>query len=205
MFFKCEHADVSLHLKSIISQNSLPHLGRENSRSFVSTLLKKQRWINSEFNIYYVSELGVCDNCSNPNFVSKKLWNVNLLPKIYLLLLCYYRNHHSLNSLFLVEAQRCTQFAVSCVQQTRGVVYNFHFRVYSSASKHISRIIGIKWFLRGAEHLEKDRTCVFIANHQSSLDVQGMISKKSLKSAVIHRQLCVKVVDNEIHDDLRNW
>ncbi|CRK90844.1 CLUMA_CG004534, isoform A [Clunio marinus] len=50
-----------------------------------------------------------------------------------------------------------------------------NFLVCCAGCKHISKVIGIKWTLRGAENLSKDRTCVFVANHQSSLDIQGMI------------------------------
>lgn len=44
----------------------------------------------------------------------------------------------------------------------------------STFCHHISTIIGLKWQLRGREHLEKDQACIIVANHQSSLDVLGM-------------------------------
>lgn len=34
--------------------------------------------------------------------------------------------------------------------------------------------MGLRWELRGKEHLEKDRACIIVANHQSSLDILGM-------------------------------
>ncbi|XP_071442358.1 1-acyl-sn-glycerol-3-phosphate acyltransferase alpha-like [Hetaerina americana] len=40
--------------------------------------------------------------------------------------------------------------------------------------RHISGLLGLKWELRGREHLEKEQACVIVANHQSSLDVLGM-------------------------------
>ncbi|XP_059480728.1 1-acyl-sn-glycerol-3-phosphate acyltransferase alpha [Neocloeon triangulifer] len=40
--------------------------------------------------------------------------------------------------------------------------------------RHISKLVGLRWELRGREHLEKDMACVIVANHQSSLDILGM-------------------------------
>jgi len=50
-----------------------------------------------------------------------------------------------------------------------------NFLVSSAGCRHVSKVIGITWTLRGSENLSKDRTCVIVANHQSSLDVQGMM------------------------------
>ncbi|XP_067006856.1 1-acyl-sn-glycerol-3-phosphate acyltransferase alpha [Anabrus simplex] len=44
----------------------------------------------------------------------------------------------------------------------------------SSICHHISGLIGLKWELRGTEHIEKEQACVIVANHQSSLDILGM-------------------------------
>ncbi|XP_031636282.1 1-acyl-sn-glycerol-3-phosphate acyltransferase alpha [Contarinia nasturtii] len=44
----------------------------------------------------------------------------------------------------------------------------------SSFCHHISTVLGLKWELRGKEHLEKDQACIIVANHQSSLDILGM-------------------------------
>ncbi|KAJ1520860.1 hypothetical protein ONE63_003947 [Megalurothrips usitatus] len=44
----------------------------------------------------------------------------------------------------------------------------------SAICKHISRLIGLRWTLRGGHHLEKQQACVIVANHQSSLDILGM-------------------------------
>jgi len=50
-----------------------------------------------------------------------------------------------------------------------------NFLVSCAGLKHVSKVIGIKWTLRGSENLSKDRTYIIVANHQSSLDVQGMM------------------------------
>lgn len=44
----------------------------------------------------------------------------------------------------------------------------------SSLCHHISNFLGIRWLIRGREHLEKERACIVVANHQSSLDILGM-------------------------------
>lgn len=51
----------------------------------------------------------------------------------------------------------------------------------------MSKVIGIKWTLRGSENLSKDRTYIIVANHQSSLDVQGMMGKREGESNDIIR------------------
>ncbi|KAH8305862.1 hypothetical protein KR044_000091, partial [Drosophila immigrans] len=40
----------------------------------------------------------------------------------------------------------------------------------------VTALIGLRWELRGKEHLEKDQACIIVANHQSSLDVLGMFN-----------------------------
>ncbi|XP_015596982.1 1-acyl-sn-glycerol-3-phosphate acyltransferase alpha [Cephus cinctus] len=44
----------------------------------------------------------------------------------------------------------------------------------SSICHHVSTLLGLRWEIRGREHLEKERACIIVANHQSSLDVLGM-------------------------------
>lgn len=42
--------------------------------------------------------------------------------------------------------------------------------------KHVTKVLGITWELRGREHLAEERGCVIAANHQSILDVLGMFN-----------------------------
>ncbi|XP_072765167.1 1-acyl-sn-glycerol-3-phosphate acyltransferase alpha isoform X2 [Anoplolepis gracilipes] len=49
-----------------------------------------------------------------------------------------------------------------------------NFLLASSLCHHINTLLGLRWELRGREHLEKDRACIIVANHQSSLDILGM-------------------------------
>ncbi|XP_053951556.1 1-acyl-sn-glycerol-3-phosphate acyltransferase alpha isoform X1 [Anastrepha ludens] len=44
----------------------------------------------------------------------------------------------------------------------------------STFCHRVSTLIGLRWELRGKEHLEKDQACIIVANHQSSLDILGM-------------------------------
>ncbi|XP_046418947.1 1-acyl-sn-glycerol-3-phosphate acyltransferase alpha isoform X1 [Neodiprion virginianus] len=44
----------------------------------------------------------------------------------------------------------------------------------SSVCHHVSTLLGLRWELRGREHLEKEQACIIVANHQSSLDILGM-------------------------------
>ncbi|XP_015113789.1 1-acyl-sn-glycerol-3-phosphate acyltransferase alpha [Diachasma alloeum] len=44
----------------------------------------------------------------------------------------------------------------------------------SSLCHHISTLLGLRWELRGREHLEKERACIIVSNHQSSIDILGM-------------------------------
>lgn len=40
----------------------------------------------------------------------------------------------------------------------------------------LTKFLGVHWELRGKEHLEQERACIIVANHQSSLDVLGMFN-----------------------------
>ncbi|XP_017850949.1 1-acyl-sn-glycerol-3-phosphate acyltransferase alpha isoform X2 [Drosophila busckii] len=49
--------------------------------------------------------------------------------------------------------------------------------VWASTWCHrVTALVGLRWELRGKEHLEKDQACIIVANHQSSLDVLGMFN-----------------------------
>jgi len=49
----------------------------------------------------------------------------------------------------------------------------FVCRWASTWCHRVSTLIGLRWELRGKEHLAKDQACIIVANHQSSLDVLG--------------------------------
>ncbi|XP_017767110.1 PREDICTED: 1-acyl-sn-glycerol-3-phosphate acyltransferase alpha [Eufriesea mexicana] len=49
-----------------------------------------------------------------------------------------------------------------------------NFVLASSVCSCFTNFLGVRWELRGKEHLEQERACIIVANHQSSLDVMGM-------------------------------
>ncbi|XP_043253790.1 1-acyl-sn-glycerol-3-phosphate acyltransferase alpha [Colletes gigas] len=49
-----------------------------------------------------------------------------------------------------------------------------NFILASSMCSCFTNFLGVRWELRGREHLEQDRACIIVANHQSSLDIMGM-------------------------------
>ncbi|XP_070508215.1 1-acyl-sn-glycerol-3-phosphate acyltransferase alpha-like [Chironomus tepperi] len=46
--------------------------------------------------------------------------------------------------------------------------------IYANMVKHLTIVLGIKWTLRGREHLSQNKPCVLIANHQTCLDALGI-------------------------------
>lgn len=66
----------------------------------------------------------------------------------------------------------CSVYTYTNLKHINLNFYPFH-RLASSACHHISSLLGLKWELRGKEHLEKDEACIIVANHQSSLDILG--------------------------------
>lgn len=63
--------------------------------------------------------------------------------------------------------------SLSCIC-TKKMFFLSSYRLASSLCHHISTLLGLRWELRGREHLEKNRACIIVANHQSSLDILGM-------------------------------
>nr|CAI5869864.1 unnamed protein product [Callosobruchus analis] len=80
----------------------------------------------------------------------------------------------SYTELILVGCILLLPFLYESSQKFR-FIFLVYFRIASDFCKCISRIIGLKWILRGKEHLEKDQACIVISNHQSSIDILGMI------------------------------
>jgi len=56
----------------------------------------------------------------------------------------------------------------------RRIIFFSSCRWASSICHHINTLLGLRWELRGREHLEKNRACIIVANHQSSIDILGM-------------------------------
>ncbi|XP_020713811.1 1-acyl-sn-glycerol-3-phosphate acyltransferase alpha isoform X2 [Ceratitis capitata] len=75
---------------------------------------------------------------------------------------CIYYGIVSFNSIILIPAFLLRPFDV------RNLLWA------STFCHRVSTLIGLRWELRGREHLQKDQACIIIANHQSSLDILGM-------------------------------
>ncbi|KAG5682760.1 hypothetical protein PVAND_012093 [Polypedilum vanderplanki] len=48
--------------------------------------------------------------------------------------------------------------------------------IYAETIKHLTRVLGITWTLRGAESLMENKSFIIIANHQTSVDIMGMFN-----------------------------
>ncbi|KAK1117361.1 hypothetical protein K0M31_016733 [Melipona bicolor] len=49
-----------------------------------------------------------------------------------------------------------------------------NYLLASATCSFCTHLMGVQWELRGKEHLEKERACIIVSNHQSSLDIMGM-------------------------------
>ncbi|KAF5273444.1 hypothetical protein FQA39_LY07461 [Lamprigera yunnana] len=55
-----------------------------------------------------------------------------------------------------------------------GDVRNFLYA--STCCNPVSSLVGLQWIVRGKEHLEVDRACIVVSNHQSSVDILGLFN-----------------------------
>lgn len=60
--------------------------------------------------------------------------------------------------------------------------YRIFTKLFCKFSEHV---IGVKWMVRGEENLNKSKSSIIVANHQSSLDSLGL-SCKSIYSFLVH-------------------
>lgn len=65
------------------------------------------------------------------------------------------------------------------------------FRTLALAFAPVTKIMGVKWEIRGREHLEQKRPCIVVMNHQSILDCVGLyqIWPFLKKSTIISRRM----------------
>lgn len=75
--------------------------------------------------------------------------------------------------LFKMKAPDYCCTLLFCATGKDGIFFS-SCRYAASMCQHISTLLGMRWELRGREHLEKNRACIIVANHQSSLDILGM-------------------------------
>lgn len=81
-------------------------------------------------------------------------------------------------SIFVMYLKKLFKINVVChcdfIKPYLCTTWKIFCRLASSLCHHVSTLLGLRWELRGREHLEKDRACIIVANHQSSLDILGM-------------------------------
>ncbi|XP_043801507.1 1-acyl-sn-glycerol-3-phosphate acyltransferase beta-like isoform X2 [Apis laboriosa] len=70
------------------------------------------------------------------------------------------------------------------------IIY-FKFRTVALVFAPITKAMGVSWEIRGREHLEQERSCIVIMNHQSLLDCVGLyqIWPFLKKSTIISRRI----------------
>ncbi|XP_070508242.1 1-acyl-sn-glycerol-3-phosphate acyltransferase alpha-like isoform X2 [Chironomus tepperi] len=61
--------------------------------------------------------------------------------------------------------------------------------IYAEVLKHLTSVLGIKWTLRGAEHLNKNKSFVIVANHQTCLDIMDIWNVIKLMTAIAKKEL----------------
>ncbi|XP_078045123.1 1-Acylglycerol-3-phosphate O-acyltransferase 1 isoform X2 [Augochlora pura] len=64
--------------------------------------------------------------------------------------------------------------SVTPCEALRYLYMQFIFRLASSVCSYLTNLLGVRWELRGREHLEQDRAFIIVSNHQSSLDIIGL-------------------------------
>jgi hypothetical protein len=100
---------------------------------------------------------------------------------------CYCLNCFS--SVLYPSTAECLELDVSRVSlghQLHSIRYlSFLIRPPTSLLRNVSRMIGIKFKIRGESILREPKCCVIVSNHQSSLDILGeFTSEKTLITIV---------------------
>jgi len=105
---------------------------------------------------------------------------VPILAVLVLLLLPFLYDSHSAyhyHSRFVVYIVSVSLTALLCIPLFCLSPLNVRNAMYTSCFlKHVTKVLGITWELRGAQHLAEERGCVVVANHQSILDILGMFN-----------------------------
>lgn len=103
-----------------------------------------------------------------------------LLVGVVLVLLTFMLNCHGAlqyHSRFVFYVVSVSFTAMSCIPFYCLSPLNVKNAIYTAyILKHVTKVLGITWELRGREYLAEDRGCVIVANHQSMLDILGMFN-----------------------------
>ncbi|XP_033327808.1 1-Acylglycerol-3-phosphate O-acyltransferase 1 isoform X1 [Megalopta genalis] len=99
--------------------------------------------------------------CEALRYLLPFLYEMNRTFRYYFKFLLYY-GYVMVNSITLLPLM---------VLRPRNVK---NFVLASSVCSCLTNFLGVRWELRGREHLEQDRACIIVSNHQSSLDIMGL-------------------------------
>lgn len=109
-----------------------------------------------------------------------ELLDLLYLVGVVLVLLTFMMNSHGplqYHSRFAFYIVSVSFTAMSCIPVYCLNPLNVKNALYTSYFlKHVTKVLGITWELRGGEYLAEDRGCVIVANHQSMLDILGMFN-----------------------------
>lgn len=62
------------------------------------------------------------------------------------------------------------------IQQISFIIFDLHFSFGGFLTYHLLYpFLGVKWIVRGQDHLQEDECCVLVSNHQTTLDVVGKL------------------------------
>ncbi|KAJ9592759.1 hypothetical protein L9F63_015575, partial [Diploptera punctata] len=118
---------------------------------------------------------------SEMGFLDQLPWDlVTILAVMVILALPFlYDTHGPLqyHSRFIFYIASVSATATACIPIFMLRPWNVKNILYITyILKHVTKVMGITWELRGAEYLGADRGCVIVANHQSMLDILGMFN-----------------------------
>jgi hypothetical protein len=107
------------------------------------------------------------------NLSCEQIAKGNLLPQAHFLLRSHECVRIFVDSLLCVAAQGYDQFAVSVflsvISLRLMVLMCWLCRTAATILGPITKVINLKWKVRGIEHLSVKKTVIMIANHQTSL------------------------------------
>lgn len=70
-------------------------------------------------------------------------------------------------------------------------ILKYIFRILSVVLAPVTKAMGVSWEIRGREHLEQERSCIVVMNHQSIFDCVGLYQLWPFlkKSTIISRRI----------------
>lgn len=129
---------------------------------------------------------GVTWNCSSAVCFIQNLPKIQCRQVLHKVHVFHYLHDFRLgcfHSLLPSPATKCLEFNVS-IWHDSSTAINLNpsalKRAPTSVLTNVSWILGIKFTVRGEKNLREQKSCVVVSNHQSSLDILGERSEKTL-------------------------